>query len=102
MIDLRYINSAMGRGSPQFSNPIPAASRLWARLLVGLAGALITLAVLVLLFPLVLAVVVAAIFFMGALIALRFAWKLYVTSRNTAPPRRRVDVIIDPGDSQSG
>ena len=102
MIDLGYINSSTEHGSPQFSNPIPAASRLWAKLLVGLAGALIVMAVLVLLFPLVLAVVVAAIFFLGALIALRFAWKLYLASRNTATPTRRVDVIVDPDSSQPG
>ena len=100
MVDFRDIHSATNHSGQQFSNPISAASRLWARILLGVAVALIALAVFVLIFPRVLAVFVAAIFILGAVVALRFAWKLHLTGRNVAPPTRQVDVIVDPDDSQ--
>jgi hypothetical protein len=61
------------------------------------ALALALLGVLVLLFPVVLAVFVAAIFFWIAAMCLGFAWKIFRASRPPSAGRRRIDVdIIDP------
>ena len=70
-----------------------------AKALLALTAAFVTLGVLVLLFPRVLALVVAIICFIAALTCLRFAWKIFRAGRLASHPRRQVDVnIYDPDD----
>jgi hypothetical protein len=68
--------------------------------LLSIAFTFIGLAVLVLLFPLVLAYFVAGIFFLVAFFSLRAAWRLYWRSRPAKPTsRKHVDVEIIDSDN---
>jgi ABC-type bacteriocin/lantibiotic exporter with double-glycine peptidase domain len=69
--------------------------------LTSLAITLIALGILMLLFPLVLAIVIASLFFLIALFCMNFAWKIYRASRNIQQQQSHqhthVDVInVDP------
>ena len=81
---------------PQHYNasPFSVFTRNGIKTLVSLALTLIILGVLTLIFPMVLAVVVAALFFMIALVCLSFAWKLYRASRRVSRGEPQVHVEI--------
>jgi hypothetical protein len=89
--------------SPQspFACGLTDASHNAARLFLAIAAVLIALAILILLFPLILAVFVAVLFFIGAFICLRFALTCYLAARRTRrrhdPAATHIDVeVIDP------
>lgn len=79
-------------------SPLAAASRHGVKLLVSSALLLIGLGVLILLFPLVLAVFVAALFFLIALLCLNFAWRVYRGSKKNQPSSERFYVKTHPLD----
>ena len=85
---------------PYNASPFSVFTRNGIKTLVWLALTLITLGVLMLIFPMVLAVVVAALFFMIALSCLSFAWKLFRASRRVSRMEPQVHVEIHrPPDS---
>ena len=75
-----------------FFSPFTAMSRGAAKGLAMFALFLIGLGVLVLVFPMVLAFFVAGLFFLIALLCLRWSWRIYRQSRFTA---NSSDVHID-------
>jgi len=75
-------------------SPFSVFTRNGIKTLVSLALTLIALGVLTLIFPMVLAVVVAALFFMIAAVCLSFAWKLYRASRRVSHVEPQVHVEI--------
>ena len=81
---------------PQFNNasPFSVFTRNGIKTLISLALTLIALGVLTLIFPMVLAVVVAALFFMIAAVCLSFAWKLFRASRRISQGQPQVHVEI--------
>ena len=79
---------------PYNASPFSVFTRNGIKTLVWLALMLITFGVLILIFPLVLAVVVAALFFMIALVCLSFAWKLYRASKRISRVEPQVHVEI--------
>ena len=82
------------------ASPFSVFTRNGIKTLVSLALTLIAFGVLILIFPLVLAVVVAALFFMIAAVCLSFAWKLYRASRRVSHVEPQVHVEIHrPTDS---
>ncbi len=89
---------------PQFNtaSPFSVFTRNGIKTLVSLALTLIALGVLTLIFPMVLAVVVAALFFMIAVVCLSFAWKLFRASRGISRAGSQVHIEINrpPDDYQ--
>ena len=82
-------------GSPSNNaTPFSVFTRNGIKTLVSLALTLMVLGILTLIFPMVLAVVVAALFFVIALVCLSFAWKLYRVSRGVSRTEPEVRVEI--------
>ena len=72
---------------------LPSLLTSSAKALLSLALILVALGVVALLFPFILALIVAIMLFAAALTCLRFAWKILRAGRSTRQSRRQVDVI---------
>ncbi|MBN2210537.1 MAG: hypothetical protein JW709_04000 [Sedimentisphaerales bacterium] len=79
-------------GGPQIFSPFGLALRHAAGTLVMLALACIALGIGVLLFPLILAIFVAVLFFFVALVCLGWAWRIYRTQSAHREPTIHVKV----------
>jgi len=89
-------------GAGGFVSPFSGITRTGLRTLLTMAAFLIALGILVLVFPVVLAVFVAVLFFGVALICLRFAWRIYRASRLQRPYSHDVQVTIhEPPDERN-
>ena len=97
----QYIFDVNRRAVFNPDQPLTPLARNAAKLFLTIALACIGLAVLIILFPLVLAIFVAALFVIVALFCLALAWKTYRASRHLRSDRSHVEVtIIDPCDHQ--
>ena len=86
-------------GASGFVSPFSGMTQTGLKTLLSIAAFLIGLGVLVLVFPVVLAVFVAALFFGVALICLRFSWRIYRAGRAHRPYTNDVQVTIhEPSD----
>ncbi|MCP4711348.1 MAG: hypothetical protein GY869_22235 [Planctomycetes bacterium] len=87
---------------PVNASPFSVFTKNGIKTLLSLALTLITFGVLILIYPLVLAVVVAALFFLIALVCVSFAWKLFRASKriSQAGPQVHIEINRPPEDSQ--
>ena len=79
---------------PNFASPFASYARSGIKLLVILSLLLIGLGVLILIYPLILAIFVAALFFLIALTCLNFAWRLFRANRQRHSTDQHIHVQI--------